>query len=140
MTANRTTLYEETPGITGIKTIMNNLKEKYFKTNTGSGYIFVGVCFLVVLSLVVCCATCSYVRSRKRDLENTYYMGDLTLPLQSQAHLHQLPPLQVHHPNLPPPNTYYMPINKELRGQSMRRASTHANSNKRVGSRSKSIY
>jgi hypothetical protein len=122
MTANRTTLYAETPGITGIKTVMNNLKAKYFKTRTSPGYIFVGSVILALVLLILFCCVCTYFKRRKRA-ENDYYVSQPP----------QYAPIS--------PNAYYMSLaSKELRASSTRRSSTRANYQQHRPSRSKSIY
>jgi hypothetical protein len=122
MTANRTTLYAETPGITGIKTLMNNLKAKYFKTNTSPGYIFVGSVILAFVLLILFCCACTFFKRRKAH-ENDYYV--------SQAP--QYVPVS--------PNAYYLSLAaKESRANSARRASTQAQTQLHRPSRSKSIY
>jgi hypothetical protein len=60
MKANRTTLYAETPGITGIKTLLNNIKEKYFKTKFSIGYILSGSLLALITLLIIGCSVHKY--------------------------------------------------------------------------------
>ena len=138
LSANRTTLYAETPGITGIKTLMNNIKANYFKTSTSIGYIVTGILIFLLVILVLSCLF--YTCRKRKEAASSDYIVSQNPPPQQYSHNSPLqycqnPPQQYRQRAISTyGNQYYTALpNKDIRGRRKEQSN-------RCNNRSKSIY